>query len=183
MLARPRTRGAWIRYDRRVRVGCIALACALAGCGRIGFEARSDTGGPVGDGQGSETGDGTMAATDGRMPPPNDLCANAIDVTAGGTWMGTTCGANDEYTNTCFTAGAPDVWYVVTRGSGGGIINFFIAVDQGFVTKTGTGMCGDSTLTNCRITQIASQANMTFPIVVEREDGDCGSYTLQITIM
>ena len=169
-------------------VGRWAIACTLAACGRIAFDplgppsATGDSGAP-GEGGDGGTGDGGIGDSDsGFVQPANDLCANAIDVSAGGTFAGTTCGAADEYTNTCFAAGAPDVWYVVVRGSGGGIINYFFAIDSGFVTKTGTGMCGDTTLTNCRITQIASQGNMIYPVVVERETGDCGPYTLQVTI-
>jgi hypothetical protein len=164
-----------------MRLQVLVMGC-IAGCGRIGFDPVANGGGDNADAV--MVADDTGAGSDAPLAaPPNDLCANAINASAGGTWMGTTCGAADEYTNSCFTAGAPDVWFVIVRGPSGGIITFDMAVTPGFVTKTGTGMCGDSTLTNCRITTIASQANMTYPIVVESEAGDCGPFVFTVNII
>ncbi len=51
--------------------------------------------------------------------PPNDLCANAIDVSAGGTYNGTlVCAANDSNAGGCGASSSnPDVWYSYTNST------------------------------------------------------------------
>ena len=52
-------------------------------------------------------------------PPPNDACADAVSVDAGGTFEGTTCSAmNDRaVVPTCVEDAAPDVFYGLSLGA------------------------------------------------------------------
>ncbi|MBI5491003.1 MAG: putative metal-binding motif-containing protein [Deltaproteobacteria bacterium] len=50
--------------------------------------------------------------------PPNDLCLGAIDVSAGGSFVGSTSACSDDYVPTCGTAAAyPDIVYNLTLTS------------------------------------------------------------------
>ena len=61
-----------------------------------------------------QTGSGTLTISVAPPTAPgNDVCTSAADVSAGGTFNGSLCGANDNGTATCGAADAsPDVWYV-----------------------------------------------------------------------
>lgn len=61
------------------------------------------------------TADRTAVAQYGSCSQPNDNCASAIDVSAGGTFNGTLVGATNDGTATCgASATNPDVWYRFT---------------------------------------------------------------------
>ena len=69
----------------------------------------------------SVTADGSMVANYGScgpVPPPNNACAAAIDVSAGGTFNGTLIDATNDGTASCGVSAAnPDVWYTYTNST------------------------------------------------------------------
>jgi hypothetical protein len=52
-------------------------------------------------------------------PPPNDACADGVDATAGGTFVGTTCSATNDWgiVPSCVEDRAPDVFYGLSLGA------------------------------------------------------------------
>ncbi len=60
---------------------------------------------------GTATGNGAF-----RVVSTNDLCANAIDVSASGVFTGTLAGALSDAGASCGGSGQPDLWYRYTNG-------------------------------------------------------------------
>jgi hypothetical protein len=84
----------------------VAIALAVVGCGRIGFDAAGDDGSAF-DGT---PGDGSSGTPD-AAPPVNDACANAtVLVVDGGSIAGTVAGATDDL-DTLFCPDGPEVVY------------------------------------------------------------------------
>jgi hypothetical protein len=55
-----------------------------------------------------------------RFTPANDSCADAVDVSSGGTWAGQTLGAGNDGAASCgMSATNPDVWYSFTACDSG----------------------------------------------------------------
>lgn len=99
---------------------------------------------PPGD---SEGDDGMMTiGVDGSIPgPTNDLAADAIDVSAGGTFTWDPTYARDDFTSPCAAGAGPDVFFTITLPAPeviyldtfGSTANGVIAVHAGACTAIG----------------------------------------------
>ncbi len=139
-----------------------------------------------------DTGDGMVDEGCG-MSPANDTCTSAVDVTANGTFMGNTCGADDTLLlgvpvpPGCDTpaggAGTPDVFYMIrTRPAGS---SYRLTITPGFVIQfvpsvcTGNGGCGP--YRSSMDFTIGGGGGTIWYFAIERSGGGCGAFSLSVT--
>ena len=159
----------------------VAWMVVLTACGRLEFDEIGTDASSAGDGapMTSDTPSGTLADSS-AMTPTNDLCANGIDMSVGGTFMGTTCGAGDDATDTC-NGGKPDVFYFV-KGSGG-LVTYSLNVSAGYALRAYEADCTTpGTICSQTITIIPTGMSL-HNVVAERVDGTCGDFVIDVTLM
>jgi len=145
-------------------------------CGRLGFGDTFD----AADGSLTNDAGGDGQAADATAPT-NDDCATATDVTAGGTFGGTTCGADDTILFTCGVAGTPDVFYSVIL-SGGTTID--AVVTPGFLVQlrqldcAGVGNCAPGAL----MSMGGGTPGTSWYFGIEEGSGACGPFTVTFTV-
>lgn len=169
-----------------------------AGGSDAGHDAGSDAGRDAGSDAGRDAGSdsGTDAATlvdSGTCAAPmNDTCTSAIDVTGGGTFMGTTCCADDTLqlgtggpgcASPVSTSPTPDVFYQIhTLPSGS---NYRLVLSPGYAIQfvpsvcSGNGGCGPYPPTNDFT--ISGGGGTIWYFAIERQDGTCGQFQLTVT--
>jgi len=124
--------------------------------------------------------------------PPNDTCTTGIDVTAGGSFSGTTCGADDTLAlgvpsppgcDTPVSPGTPDVFYLIhTRPSGS---SYRLTITPGFAIQfvpsvcSGNGGCGPYRST--MDFTIGGGGGTIWYFAIERSGGGCGAFTLTVS--
>lgn len=152
------------------------LVIALAACGRLGFDPR----GEGDDGGGSDLDGSTGSAT----PPPNDLCAGAIDFSLGVPLADQTIdGARDDYTAAAFCGNGPEVVLRVTTPSAGSRDIQMTATFSAGVTIGST--CPPATLSCALLGPGSSGAGISFAagvnyVVVDRVGGTGTTFTITV---
>ncbi|MGV6828514.1 MAG: hypothetical protein ACWA45_03865 [Flavobacteriales bacterium] len=133
---------------------------------------------------GDFTGTFISDVTCGPPPPANDLCANAIDITCGGTETGSTVGATDED-----AFGGAEVWYRVIGTTSGDTITASLC-DGGTdydSRLTVYDMCGGTLLTQnddfcglqSEVSWVSDGSNVM--VGVDAFGSGTGNYSLAIT--
>jgi len=122
--------------------------------------------------------------------PSNDTCAGAINVGSGGTFSGTTCGANNDYTGSCGSSTSPDVVYVMNLISRSNVdINTcsgtswdtVLYLRSGSCTGTEIGCSDDACGVQSRITATLDPG--TYYIFVDGfGSGNAGAFMLSVSI-
>lgn len=159
-----------------------------------GHDAGTDAGRDAGTDAGRDAGTDAGATMDTGMcaAPTNDTCTSAIDITGGGTFMGTTCCADDTLqlgtggpgcASPVSTSPTPDVFYQIhTLPSGS---NYRLVISPGFAIQfvpsicSGNGGCGPYPGTDDFT--ISGGGGTTWYFAVERGDGACGQFQLTVT--
>jgi hypothetical protein len=132
--------------------------------------------------------------------PPNDACANAVDIGAG-TYSGTTIGASNDGPATCGAAStaSPDVWYRYTAPCNGTLkidtcgspYDTAVSVHSGCPGTIGNQIaCNDDCVTaafGCNGTTqscltIAASSGTAYLIRVSGFNGNSGAYTLHVVL-
>jgi hypothetical protein len=139
---------------------------------------------------GVDGGDALDARASPDAPPPdatgtvaNDDCDTAIDVTAGGDFAGTTCGAVSDEDTGCAPPGTPDVYFRMVDRAGAFRSS---VVTSGFVIasfSTPGSRCdtGARDILCAPTFAISGGSGGTDWLVVERLDGTCGDFVLTVT--
>ncbi|HUJ62577.1 MAG TPA: hypothetical protein VLX92_28945 [Kofleriaceae bacterium] len=161
----------------------VAIAIALAGCGRLDFDL-------IGGGSGSGASDARRG--DGKASPPGDgtrpadaastACDHAIPVTAGTPLTESTCTGRDQVEG-CGPAGTQEVVFAFTAPDDNGYT--FRAFDPGTMNVSNSTGVLDAT---CTTVQSCSgiygdspgQGN-TIYLVVEASSGGCA--TIEFSVM
>jgi hypothetical protein len=109
-------------------------------------------------------------------PPPNDPCANAINLTNGPAITGTTSGATQSMIPCDATVTANDVWYSFTTGSISGSVTINVNTTVGdIVLEVFSGTCGAFT----PMVATASSAGTNLSCIDQVATGlDWGTYTV-----
>ena len=113
---------------------------------------------------------------------PYDTCATGLDVTAGGVYTLSTCGADNTVDLSCGTPGTPDVFLQVDSGASG--CTFLMTITPGFAAQfvpslcSGDGGCGpwDGTFSLS-----GGGGGWIWYIAVEEQAGGCGEFTIDAT--
>ncbi|MDI7266707.1 MAG: hypothetical protein QME96_01780 [Myxococcota bacterium] len=129
---------------------------------------------------------------DGGCGPVNDTCAGAIDISAGGTFSGTTAGATNDISSSCGGGSGPDVYYRFTltqfehfeiNTQGSSIDTILVRLSGG--CGSAVWECDNNTeLYNtpaCAVTWSDLPGDLgagTYYIVVDTASGSGGSFTL-----
>jgi hypothetical protein len=133
--------------------------------------------------------------------PPNDTCQNAIDITNGQVYNGTTAGATQTMAPCDATVTANDVWYTFTTGSVAGNVtvsvnttttgtDIVLSVYSGTcgaltvmtpTTSSGTGTCIDGPAAGNEFGTYAVAANTTYYVRVYGYLGMQGAFPIQAT--
>lgn len=159
-----------------------------------GRDAGIDAGRDAGTDAGRDAGTDAGAAMDTGMctPPTNDTCSSAIDITGGGTFMGTTCCADDTLqlgtgppgcSSPVSTSPTPDVFFQIHTLPTGS--NYRLVPSPGFAIQfvpsicSGNGGCGPYPPTNDFT--ISGGGGTTWYFAIERQDGTCGQFQLTVT--
>ena len=115
----------------------------------------------------------------GTTGPPNDTCATAVDMTVGGTYSGTTCGADNTIDLGCGTPGTPDVFYKADSGAG---CSFIMTITPGFAVQfvpsmcSGNGGCGP--YSDGTFSVGGGGGGWIWYFAVEVQAGGCGSFVI-----
>jgi len=112
----------------------------------------------------------------------NDTCATAIDVSAGGTFTGTTCDADDTIALACNLSGTPDVFYTL-HGTGGSR-SYRLTISSGFFLADVMTDCSPGGMV-CTMTPVTANVSGTVSVwtAIERAGGGCGSFTLTVAAL
>lgn len=189
--------------DRRVDdgfdcpLGAGAIPC-MTTCGTSGMQACDSSCTRSACRAATETCNGCDDTGEGMIDegcgagPANDHCLSGVDVTAGGMYMGTTCGADNTLDlgtgapgcSTPVTPGTADVFYLIrTRPAGS---SYILTITPGFAIQfvpsgpscSGNGGCGpysDGTFS------IGGGGGTTWYFAIEKSDGTCGPFTLTVS--
>ena len=108
----------------------------------------------------------------------NDVCAEAIDATSGGTWTGSVCNANDSENFSCSSPGLADVYFrLATAG------DYLVSVTGRF-TLAAFSECPRTSMPSLCISPFPSTLTTiaavgeTWLVLEPREP--CGSYTIRV---
>ena len=123
-----------------------------------------------------------------NVTPANDTCANAVDISAGGTFQGTTfCAGNDGAGGTvaCTSGGEHDVWYQFTLARREAV--YLRAQNAGYDgtlsirTSCGSGprVCNDDSCGSLQHSHLTDVLNAgTYYVLVDGFAGGQGDFTL-----
>jgi hypothetical protein len=115
------------------------------------------------------------------LPIPGDTCQTAGDISAGGTFHGTTCGAHDDVQLSCGGAGTPDVFYALNVHAGEVVT---VAIDPPQFNMSIQMPCGTAD-TFCAVPNHFSagyNVQAALGVVIEStQAGGCGEFTLTVT--
>lgn len=106
----------------------------------------------------------------------HDTCAEAIDVSAGGTFHASTCGAEDELRLDCGELGTPEVIIQIAPPGG----TYVITTPPGFVAQHVPVSCSVAPGTCAPWESPWGVGTGGFWLAVERADGDCGAFTITV---
>lgn len=130
-----------------------------------------------------------VTASPALAQPANDNCANAISVSCGGSYAGTTSEATEDVALNCGTGiTAPGVWYVLEGTGQQVVVNTCEAA--GYDTKLNiyTGGCGSFTCVAgnddaCGLASsvgFVAEQGVTYHILVQGYDGLTGTFNLEV---
>ncbi len=136
--------------------------------------------------------DSAAEPADAFATPPNDECSGAVDISAGGTFAGTTCGATDTAsTRDCAeNSSGADIFFVLRnlppRSMG---YSYTLEVSSGFMIADAIDR-GSSTCSISRIECLAGQTQSlgvsvagggTYFYAIQRSESGCGAFSLSVT--
>ncbi|MDI7267887.1 MAG: hypothetical protein QME96_07825, partial [Myxococcota bacterium] len=138
----------------------------------------------------------TWNACNFGTPPANDACGGTIpDISGGGTFVGSTCAANNDYTASCgATAASPDVVFSLTLAGAADVTLDTVGSDYDAVLHVRSGAtCPGATETACDDNSAGGtpgQARImrrlaagTYWVIVDGAGaGSRGSFTLNVTV-
>ena len=174
--------------DATCGAGSTSSAVGFAGVGGTAYLVRiGGTGGAAGSGVLTVTGP-TCVPTG----PANDLCANAITMTDGGSANGTTIGATNDGTASCgSSASSADVWYAYTPATSASVTVSTCGTASFDTVLSIFSGCGGSEVaclddtTGCAGLSTRLIANLTggvrYLIRVAGYNGATGTFTLAVT--
>ena len=147
---------------------------------------RRDAGGRASIDAGLAVDAGTDAGIVAPPPPGavNDYCSGALNITAPGTYSGTTClGSHDDADPMCGGRPSPDVYYYIDTRAGmiGNVYRLTTDAEFGIgFSPGGCGSFGSCVISSPYSTVVSGGGGVRWYFFVEKLSGGCGDFTLTV---
>jgi hypothetical protein len=153
-------------------------AAVDAGDGSLMSDAADDSPADAGPDTGCGCGSAELCADGSACVALNDVCAEAIDATPGGTWTGSVCNANDSENFSCSSPGLADVYFRLASAG-----DYLVSVTGGF-TLAAFSECPRTAMPSLCISPFPSTLTTITALgetwLVLEPRGACGSYTIRV---